>query len=210
MTQIDFRKYEWGAAAASALLLILAFPNFEYYQLAWIGLVPLLVVIGRRPSPLRAFILGWAVGSAFFYVTCYWLTYSMIHYGGVPTVVAYLLLVPAALVVGVFHGVFASLTALAIRKWGVLAVLLAPIFWTALEWVRLGVTGQLWNALGYSQAYQPYLIQPAKWGGVYLVSFLIVTINCVIALLISSRTRWTIAAAMLSTLITWPLSEAIH
>jgi apolipoprotein N-acyltransferase len=71
MTRIDFRNYEWGAAAASTLLLILSFPNFEYYLLAWIGLVPLLVVIAKRPSPLSAFVLGWAVGSVFFYVTCY-------------------------------------------------------------------------------------------------------------------------------------------
>ena len=138
MKQIDFRKYEWGAAAASALLLILSFPNFEYYQLAWIGLVPLLVVIGRRPSPMRAFILGWAVGSVFFYVTCYWLTYSMIHYGGLPTVLAYLLLVPGALVIGAFHGLFAALIALAIQKWGRMAVLSAPVFWITFEWVRLG------------------------------------------------------------------------
>ena len=86
MTRIDFSKTEWGAAAASAILLILSFPNFEFSSLAWIALVPLLVVIAKRPSPLHAFILGWAVGSIFFYATCYWLTYSMIHYGGLPTV----------------------------------------------------------------------------------------------------------------------------
>jgi len=199
MRQVASRA-EWGAAGVTTLLLILSFPNFELYVLAWIALVPLLVVIARHPSPLKAFVLGWATGAVFFYATCYWLTYSMIHYGGVPTVLAYLLLIPGALVVGIFHGFFASLTALALRKWGHLAILLAPIFWTAFEWVRLGVTGQLWNALGYSQAYQPYLIQPAKWGGVYLISFLIVTINSVIALLISRRNRWTIAAAALSTL----------
>src|SRR5262249_20492846 len=62
------------------------------------------------------------------------------------------------------------------------------------------VTGQLWNALGYSQAYHPFLIQPARWGGVYLVSFLIVAINAVVTLLVLSRTRWTIAAAVLTTL----------
>src|SRR5215212_11844563 len=107
MTRIGFRHSDWGAAAASALLLILSFPNFEYSLLAWIALVPLLVVIAKRPSPLRAFILGWATGSVFFYATCYWLTYSMIHCGGLPTVVASLLLIPPALVVGVFHGLFA-------------------------------------------------------------------------------------------------------
>ncbi len=198
MKQVDFKKYEWGAAAASALLLILSFPNFEYYQFAWIGLVPLLVVIGRRPSPMRAFILGWAVGSVFFYVTCYWLTYSMIHYGGLPTVLAYLLLVPGALVVGIFHGLFAALIARAIQKWGRMTVLLAPIFWTAFEWVRLGVTGQLWNALGYSQAYHNQIIEPATWGGVYAVSFLLVAINAAVALLIIHRTALSIALALLT------------
>ena len=196
MRQVVSRE-EWGAAGATTLLLISSFPNVELYPLAWIALVPLLVVIARRPYPLKAFILGWATGSVFFYATCYWLTYSMIHYGGVPTVVAYLLLIPGALVIGVFHGVFAVITSLAIRKWGYLAMLLAPIFWTALEWVRLGMTGQLWNALGYSQAYQPFLIQPAKWGGVYVISFFIVAMNAVVALLLTRRTRWTIAAAVL-------------
>jgi apolipoprotein N-acyltransferase len=209
MRQVVSRP-EWGAAGATTLLLIFSFPNFELYFLAWFALVPLLVVIARRPSPLPAFILGWATGSVFFYVTCYWLTYSMIHYGGVPTVVAYLLLIPGALVIGVFHGVFASLTALAIRKWGALAILLAPILWTALEWVRLGVTGQLWNALGYSQAFHAFLIQPARWGGVYLISFLIVAINAVIALLVLRRTRWTIAAAVLTTLaVALVMAEAV-
>jgi len=196
MRQVVSRT-EWGAAAASTLLLIFAFPNFELYPLAWIALVPLLAVIARRPSPLPAFILGWATGSVFFYVTCYWLTYSMIHYGGLPTPLAYLLLMPAAVIVGIFHGIFALLIGIAIRRWGHMAVLLAPVFWTALEWVRLGVTGQLWNSLGYSQAYHPSLIQPAIWGGVYAVSFLIVVINSIVALLITSRTRWTIAVSTL-------------
>lgn len=208
MPRIDFLRYEWGAAAASALLLILSFPNFEFYLLAWIALVPLLVVIARRPSRLRALILGWAVGSVFFYVTCYWLTYSMIHYGGLPTVLAYSLLIPAALVVGIFHGLFAALIAFAVQKWGRFAILLAPLFWTALEWVRLEVTGQLWNALGYSQAYHPWLIQPANWGGVYAVSFLIVTINSIVALLIIHRTKWSIVVAVSTALVVFDVIVA--
>ena len=201
--RIGFKNSEWAAAAATALLLIFAFPNFEYYLLAWIGLVPLLVVIAKRPAPLRAFILGWAVGSVFFYATCYWLTYSMIHYGGLPTVLAYVLLIPGAIVIGAFHGLFASLIALAIQRWGHMTVLLAPVFWTALEWVRLGVTGQLWNALGYSQAFHASVIEPATWGGVYAVSFLLVAINSAVALLIISRTKLSIVAALLIASAVW-------
>ena len=191
-----FSRAEWSAAGATALLLILSFPNFEFYPLAWIALIPLLVVITKHPSPRRAFLLGWISGTVFFYATCYWLTYSMIHYGGLPTPLAYLLLIPGALVVGLFPGLFACILALSVKKWSTWALLLAPIFWTAFEWTRLGVTGQLWNALGYSQAYHWYLTQPARWGGVYAVSFLIVAVNAIGALLILRRTRWTIGAAL--------------
>src|ERR1051326_7802183 len=88
-----------------------------------------MIVIAHRPNPAKALLLGWAAGTAFFYCSCYWLTYSMIHYGGLHPVVAYLLLLPAALVVGVFPGVFALLLALVIKRWGRAAVLLAPVFW---------------------------------------------------------------------------------
>lgn len=190
----EFSKwFDWVAATASALLLILSFPNFEFWFLAWIGLVPLLIAIARRPSPGRALLLGWTTGTLFFYVTCYWLTYSMIHYGGVPTLVAYVLLLPAAIVVGLFPGLAMMLVAWAVKRWGDGGLLLAPVFWTALEWLRLEVTGQLWNALGYSQAFKPALIQPANWGGVYAVSFLIVLINSTIALIVLQRSARRIA-----------------
>src|SRR5215213_6448874 len=190
-------RVEWAAAAATAILLILSFPDFELSLLAWVSLAPLMWAILRRPAPRSAFILGWATRTVFFYVSCYWLTYSMIHYGGLPTLLAYLLLLPAALIVGVFPGLFALLFALAIQKWGHIAILLAPVFWTALELIRLSVTGQLWNALGYSQAYHSTLIRPAAWGGVYAVSFFIVAINTAIAFVVIRRTRTALAAALI-------------
>ena len=195
MRQVFPTRHEWIAAGATALLLIFSFPNFEWAFLAWIGLVPLLVVVARRPSPLRALILGWSAGTVFFYTTCYWLTYSMIHYGGLPTVVAFLLLVPGAIVVGIFPGLAVMLVALAVKRWGQWAVLLASLFWVAFEWVRLGITGQLWNALGYSQAFHSLLIEPAWWGGVYAVSFLIVAINSAIVLVVTKFDVLRVAAA---------------
>ena len=198
MRQVLPTSFEWVAAGATTLLLTSAFPNFEFFVLAWIALVPLLIAVGRRPDPLRALILGWASGTVFFYATCYWLTYSMIHYGGLPAVVAYLLLIPGAIVVGLFPGLAMMLVALVIKRWGLVAVLLMPVFWTAFEWVRLGVTGQLWNALGYSQAFKWWLIQPASWGGVYAVSFLIVLVNAAIAWVAMKRTlRATVATFLI-------------
>jgi len=129
---------ELGAALASSFLLILSFPNFDLFFLAWVGLIPLLIVITRRPAPARAFLLGWVSGTVFFYGSCYWLTYSMIHYGGLSPWLAYLLLVPAALIVGLFPAAFAMILALTIKRLGYATILLAPFCWTSLEWTRLG------------------------------------------------------------------------
>ena len=178
---------EWAAALTTAFLLILAFPNFEWPFLAWIALVPLFVVIARRPSILRGFILGWATASLFFYASCYWLTYSVIHYGGLPTWLAYTLLAPAAATAGLFSALAVAVLLIVWRKHGSYALMFTPFVWVACEWLRLGVTGQLWNAIGYSQAYHPSLIQTASWGGVYAVGFMIVAVNAAIALVIVQR-----------------------
>jgi apolipoprotein N-acyltransferase len=79
-------------------------------------------------------------------------------------------------------------------------LLVAPLFWVALEWARLGLIGQLWNAIGYSQAYVPRLIQTARWGGVYAVGFLIVMVNAAIAYALlqkkASALKWSAAAIL--------------
>jgi apolipoprotein N-acyltransferase len=190
---------DWGLALLSGLLLVLAFPDFNLWPLAWVGLVPLLVAIARRPVGRRAFLLGWLVGSAFFYATCSWLTYSMIHYAGISSWLAYALLIPGALLVGLFPALFAAALARLIRTWGPRALFAAPILWVALEWMRLNVTGQLWNAIGYSQAFHPSLIRVASWGGVYAVGFLIIMVNASIAFAMLHRTRRSLAISFVAT-----------
>jgi apolipoprotein N-acyltransferase len=182
-----------GVAFVSAVLLITSFPDFNLWPLAWIAQVPLFLIVVRRPQPWRSFCLGWLFGSVFFYGSCYWLTYSMIHFGGIPAPLAFVLLLPGAILLGIFPGLFTLALARAVGKWGAAALFLAPLFWPALEWTRLGITGQLWNAIGYSQAYHPLLIQTARWGGVYTVGFLIVFVNAAIALAILNRSVKTLA-----------------
>jgi apolipoprotein N-acyltransferase len=176
-----------GAALISAAFFIFAFPDFNLWQLAWIGLVPLLLIVARKAHPWRGFLLGWLFGTVFFYGSCYWLTYSMIHFGGIPAPLAFVLLLPGAFLVAIFPALFALALARAIWKWGAAALFLAPLFWSALEWGRLGVTGQLWNAIGYSQAYHPLLIQSARWGGVYVVGFLMLAVNASLAFVVLKR-----------------------
>ncbi|MDQ5846623.1 MAG: apolipoprotein N-acyltransferase [Acidobacteriota bacterium] len=178
---------ECGLATISAALLILSFPDIDAWPLAWLAIIPLLLVIVRRPQPWPMFFAGWLFGSIFFYGSCYWLTYSMIHFGGMPTLIAFLMLIPGALLVGLFPALFGAVLARLINRWDTRALLLAPFIWVALEWARLEITGQLWNAIGYSQAYQPLTLGAARWGGVYAVGFLILAVNSAIAFALFKR-----------------------
>jgi apolipoprotein N-acyltransferase len=164
---------EVSLVIASALLLILSFPNFELWPLAWIGLAPLLLVVGRPMRARRAFLLGWLWGAIFFYGTCWWLTYPMIHYAHISRWLAYPLLVLPIALVAVFPGGFSLLLSRLVTRFGLAAIFAAPPLWVTCEWGRYMLTGQLWNALGYSQAFHPFLIQSARWGGVYAVGFLL-------------------------------------
>jgi apolipoprotein N-acyltransferase len=135
------------------------------------------------------------MGTVFFFGSCYWLTYAMVRYGGIPVWIAYPLLIPGAMVMGLFPALCCLLLARLVVRRGAWMILVTPPIWAALEWARLGVTGQLWNAAGYSQAYVTPLIQSAGWGGVYSVSFLIVAVNAAVGFALLKRT-W--RAALLS------------
>src|SRR5438046_2375090 len=107
---------EASLVTGSALLTIASFPNFDLWFLAWISLAPLLVVIVRAPGPSRAFIAGWLWGVIFFYGTCWWLTFPMIHYGGISAWLAYPLLVLPIMLVAVFPALFGALMRQTVKR----------------------------------------------------------------------------------------------
>lgn len=188
---------EVSLVSASALLAILSFPNFDLWFLAWIALVPLFLLLAQAPKAGRAFLLGWVWGIIFYYGSCWWLTYPLIHYGHISAWLAYpLLLLPVVLVAG-FPALFCVLLVRLISRFGPATLFGAPLIWVSLEWVRYMVTGQVWNALGYSQAFHPLLIQTARWGGVYAVSFLLVLANSAIVFLLMRRVKLAVALIVL-------------
>src|SRR5207237_2635556 len=133
-------RAEFAVAIISALLLVLAFPDFDLWPLAWVALAPLLTVIARRPRAPQSFVLGWTTGALYLYASCWWLTHSMIHYGRLPVVVSFLLLVPGALILGLFPALCCALVARLCARFGARALICAPPIWVACEWARLGVT----------------------------------------------------------------------
>ena len=201
---------EVALVAASALLLILTFPNFDLWFLAWVALVPLLVVIALTRNGARAFLLGWLWGVIFFYGSCWWLTYPIIHYGHISAWFAYPLLLPPVVLVAIFPALFCLLVDRLIAHFGSASVCMAPLIWVSLESARYAVTGLGWNALGYSQAFHPVLIQSARWGGVYAVSFLLILSNSAIVLLLMRSRKLALALIVTIALFVLAASYGAH
>ncbi len=186
-------------SALSGVLLALAFPRPDLFWLAWIGLIPLLLVMGKRP-----FASGFSAGIAFFAVVLYWLNIVMTNYGGLMPVfsaIAYLMLV---IYLAFYFGI-ATLTSWGLKKRYRIPLLLSfPFFWVALEYLRgLIFSGFPWALLGYSQQDFSLAIQSADVTGVYGVSFILVAVNCALAWLIvepRKRNAW-IGAVVVAVLL---------
>lgn len=173
-------------AIVSGILLILAFPDWELWFLAWVALVPLLFAVDReKESTPRGFILGWIFGTVFFFGTCYWLTYAPINYAAFPPLLAYSLMVIVAAIVGVFPGLFAAIISVFLRRYREFGFLVVPFVWVFTEFLRHWLTANSWNALGYSQAFADNsTLATASVGGIYLVAAYLMSTNALFALLL--------------------------
>ena len=181
-------------AAASGLLLAAAFPRPDLFPLAWVALVPLLLVMRHRP-----FAAGFTTGAVFFATVLYWLNFVMTTYGGLQPVfslLAYLFLIAYLAIY------FGLATWAACRLETVLKIpylLTLPPLWVALEYLRGTLfTGFPWAIIGYSQQNFSLAIQSSDVTGVYGVSLMLVVVNCAIAGIIvmpKSRLAWLGVAA---------------
>ncbi|MFZ0613173.1 MAG: apolipoprotein N-acyltransferase [Desulfobacterales bacterium] len=176
-------------AAGSGLLLTGAFPDVGFSWLAWIGLVPLFFAV-RNLSWRPAFGLGFLAGMVHFLSLVYWVAYTMRTYGHLPWPVGISILVLLAACLALFPAAFTALLG-RLRPHPLAALLLAPVVWVALEYLRsFFLSGFPWELLGYSQYRQLHLIQVSDIFGVYGVSFLIVAANAaVFVLLLNVMTR---------------------
>ena len=165
-------------AILSAVLLISAFPGFELFYFAWLAFVPLFFAVkNEKDSWFASFVLGWTFGTLFFFGSCWWLTFAPTTYANFPALLSYFLLFCVCLVAGLFPAIAAVPVSVLLKRFGAKAIFFAPFLWTATEFLRFWLTGNNWNAVGYSQAFRAEIIQLAAVGGVSLIGFLIVSFN---------------------------------
>ncbi|MBU1062459.1 MAG: apolipoprotein N-acyltransferase [Candidatus Omnitrophica bacterium] len=153
----------------SAILLILAFPNFNLTYLAFIGFIPLFFAI-QNTRPRKAFFVSYLCGFFFYLGTLYWLYHVTVI--GLIVLCLYL-----ALYFGIFGLIFNRIT----LHFTPYTFLLVSFSWVILEYIQSHLfTGFGWILMGYSQYKNLPLIQIADFSGVYGVSFVIMMVNVAI------------------------------
>ncbi len=165
------------SALCSGMLLVVCFPKFDLFPLAWFALVPLLWSLYSLDNR-QAFRAGLLFGVVSFFGSTYWIYHSVHHYGSIPFIPSLLLILALCLYLALYPALFAVLFASLMKRSSLPALLIAPIFWTVCEFARAYVfTGFPWSSLGYSQYLFLPLIQIADITGIYGVSFLVVAVN---------------------------------
>jgi apolipoprotein N-acyltransferase len=192
------------------------------YWLCWIALAPLMYALLRAREadatelltdesysflvPARAgqgFLLGWLSGTVFYLGTCDWVYLVMHLYGGLGPVVSVLLLILFSLFIGLHHGIFGALMAVAGHSrvgYSRKALVLAPFLWVAVELLRAHLVSFPWMLLGTSQIDNLPLARLASVTGVYGISFEIALVNTVFAatMLVHRKRRMPLLAAALT------------
>jgi apolipoprotein N-acyltransferase len=165
----------------SGVLLILSFPKYNLEFLAWIALVPLFYSIEGKEL-YHSFLTGFLTGIVAYLGILYWIVVAVHNYGHVPLFLAIPILLLLVAYISAYLGMFALLCRFSQIRFGMRSLLLAPLFWVSLEYLRsFFLTGFPWANLGHSQYINLPFIQMADVTGVYGLSFVIVLVNRTLA-----------------------------
>src|SRR5438128_9098340 len=129
------RRIRALAMVAGAAAYALALPPFDHAALAWVTLVPLLLVV-RTVPPRRALAWGALYGFTAAWMATWWLAQAVARYFAVGILPAALAMSAAyGVAVGGAFGLFAAGAAFVVAGGGTLSrrLVAVPALWTAVE-----------------------------------------------------------------------------
>lgn len=174
-----------AAAFLTAVLLWLAFPGGGgFWPLLFVALVPFLLVSIGSTTTRQAGMFGLLAGLFHFSALLYWIVTVLGHYGGLPVYLSVPALVLLALYMSLYMGIFAMVGRLFVLRFPApLALWLIPAAWVALDWCRSFLfSGFPWMDPGYGLAKAPWLLQSADLWGHYGLSFVLILVNTLVAM----------------------------
>lgn len=164
----------WIVSGATAVLLWASFTPLDWGPLAWIALVPLILLV-RLPRPTRSMYRAVLAGGFLWaLMSLQWMRLG--HATMYPAWVA------LALYVALYFPLFVGLARVAVHRLRVPLWVAVPVVWVGLEYARAHLlTGFGWYYLAHTQYRWLELIQISDVIGAYGVSFLIALANAAVA-----------------------------
>ncbi|MEV0373018.1 apolipoprotein N-acyltransferase [Streptomyces sp. NPDC050636] len=173
------------AVALAGALPVLVFPAPSWWWLAYIALVPWLLLVMSAPTNRRALLDGWLGGAGFILAVHHWLLPSLHVFILVLALLLGALWAPWGLLVRALLGGAPERRRAAGGRYAA-ALVLVPSGWLMVELVRSWeYLGGPWGLLGASQWQLPPALRLASIGGVWLLTLLIVAVNTALAELIA-------------------------
>ncbi len=180
-----------AAAILSAAFYTLAFPPYELSTLAWVALVPRLLVLPHQTVKARL-LSGRVCGFSFALGVTSWSLQSVSTYFDIPRLAAALVVSSMYLVyVAGYVALFSVAAGACLRSSSTIVKLTAiPSLWVLYEYARTYLLAGLpWEFIGHSQYRHLPLIQIADLTGELGVSFVVVMVNVAIAEILREAAR---------------------
>lgn len=160
-----------GLALPCGGVVALAFPAADAWWLGWVGLVPLVLLLGRAGSYGEAAWRSSLAAVGFFLVALQWLLPNIGMLALVVGVVVAALWVPFGLAT---YGLLREPSGARVA----LAVVVLPSVWVSVEALRSWEgLGGAWGLVGLTQWQVRPVLAVASLGGVWLLSFVLVAVN---------------------------------
>ena len=166
-SSLAISKNPFALAFASAIAFWLAFPPADRGFLGWFALAPFFSLVRCDQKPWKVYLASWFGGMIFGVLSVSWVACV--------DVIGMLLL---AFYMSLWWPLFLLPARLGVRRLGLPLMLVAPVVWVGLEYLRsLLVSGFPWYYLAHSQhAYLP-MIQVCDLFGAWGLSFLMAMVN---------------------------------
>lgn len=167
----------WLLTGLTGLMVWASFTPVNASPLAWIALVPILLLI-RLPQPTKRMYSA-------LYVTALISQLAMLQWMRLGDPTMYIAMSALALYLACYLPVFVAVGRFAVHRWGVPLVVTVPVLWIGTEYAKAYCfTGFSWYYLGHTQYRWLELIQISDLVGAYGVSFVVAMANAAVAGLI--------------------------
>jgi apolipoprotein N-acyltransferase len=174
---------------------VFAFAPFELHPLAFFTFAAL-IHLWMDPAPRRCAWIGFGFGLGLFSAGVSWVYVSLHQFGMMPAPLAVIATAGFCAFLALFPAAAGWLQARVPAPDWARAALLVPAAWTLFEWLLSWIfTGFPWLALGYSAAGWP-LQGYAPLGGVYVLSFITVSVAGMLWLIARQRPKFVLVLVL--------------